>query len=67
MDAYSMMVIIFVIIATVCIFGCAISTMLVYIDYNKMKKEYEKEIEHLKEERNICRLMLQKRNIQDGS
>lgn len=67
MDACSMMVVIFLIVATICIFGCVIATMLVFIDYNKMKKGYENEIKYLEEERRICRSLLKKRNTPDGS
>lgn len=67
MDAYSISIVIFLIVATIAIFGSVIATVLVYMDYNKMKREYEKEIEHLKEERNVCRSILKKRSTPDGS
>ena len=69
MAAYETLLVIFIIVATGCIFGCVISTMLVYFDYYKMKRNMKEEIEHLKKERNICRqLLIQKgENIHDGS
>lgn len=67
MGAYSMLVVIFLVVATVCIVGCVIATLLVYLDYFKKKKEYEEEIEHMKEEVRVCRLILQKRHTQGGS
>lgn len=67
MGAYSMMVVIFLVVATVCIVGCVIATLLVYLDYFKKKKEYEEEIEHMKEEVRVCRLILQKRHTHGGS
>lgn len=67
MGVYSMMVVIFLIVTTVCVVGCVIATLIVYIDYFKKKKEYEEDIEHLKEEVRVCRLILQKRHTQGGS
>lgn len=69
MAEYRTLLIIFIIVATGCIVGCVISTVLVYFDYYKMKRNMKEEIEHLKKERNICRqLLIQKgENIQDGS
>lgn len=67
MDVYRMMVIIFLIVATVCVVGCVIATLIVYMDYFKKKKEYEEDMEHLKEEVRVCRSILQKRHTQGGS
>lgn len=67
MDAYNIVFIIFLIIACASIVGCIIATLLVWLDYFKMKKEYEEEIEHLKKEVRACRLILKKRSTQDGS
>lgn len=67
MGAYEIVMIIFLIIACACIFGCVISTMLVFLHYQKMKKEWENEIEHIKKERNVCLDLLKRRNTQDGS
>lgn len=69
MAAYETLLVIFIIVATGCIVGCVISTMLVYFDYYKMKRNMKEEIEHLKKERDVCRqLLIQKgENIHDGS
>jgi hypothetical protein len=60
------LIVIFIVIASFCITGCIIATMLTYLSYFKQKKEYENEIEHLKKERDICRQMLKRRNTPDG-
>lgn len=67
MDAVDLMVIIFIIVTAFSVAVCCLATLFIYLDYFKRKREYEKEIEHLKEERDICRSMLQRRSIQDGS
>ena len=67
MDANSVMIVIFMVITAFSVAMCCLATLFIYLDYFKKKKEYEKEIKHIKEERDVCRSMLKKRNTQDGS
>lgn len=56
-----------IIVACICIVGSVIATFLVWCDYQKMKKAYEEEIEHLKQEVRACRSLLKKQNTSAGS
>ena len=56
----------FMIIATICVVGCIISAMLVTLEYFHSKKEFEKELKHLKEERDACRELLKQRSTSSG-
>lgn len=65
-ETSTMLIVIFIVIASFCVSGCIIATMLTYLSYFKQKKEYENEIEHLKKERDVCKMLLKRRNMKDG-